>query len=159
MSYFYETHQNTLDDKGRLVIPAAFRRDAPPEILAADMMVTPHKEGYLEVRPDEEWQKYIEFVKQQPVSAKVKREYLRALYSTSQRVRIDRQNRLMLSPRLRKVVTGTEDPGKAEVILLGAGTYFEIRPTDSFEGEDAMIEKVTDLRDQVEEAIGEGFFG
>ncbi len=159
MSYFYETHTNTLDEKGRLVIPAAFRRDAPAEVLDADMMVTPHKEGYLEVRPEEEWQKYIEFVKSQPVSAKLKREYLRVLHSTSQRVRVDKKNRLMLSPWSRKHLLGGDENGKAEVILLGAGTYFEIRTADTFEGEDAMVAKVTDLRDEVEDAIGEGFYG
>ncbi|HEB83517.1 MAG TPA: hypothetical protein ENI92_00805 [Bacteroidetes bacterium] len=159
MSYFHQIHFNTLDEKGRIVIPAAFRRDAPPEILASDFWISPDREGFLTVRPDPVWKRYVAFVESLSLDVRTKRSYLRGLHATVQRTSIDRQNRLVLAPQMRKVLTGERNNDKEEVVIVGSGTYFELWPRDRFEGEDTILDTLSKLRDQVEGIVGEGFSG
>ena len=55
---FIGTHSAVLDEKSRMVMPAGFRKDNQPEVLNGDFYITPHREGFLVVRPAVIWNKY-----------------------------------------------------------------------------------------------------
>jgi transcriptional regulator MraZ len=155
LSNFTQTHHLALDSKGRLVIPATFRKEAAPEILLGDFYISPEKDGYLTVRPDPEWSDFISFVKRSKVTTAKKKSYLKYLNALSQKTKIDGQNRLVLSPQMRKALGIKKDEGRVELIVVGAGDYFEILKLEDFEGEDAMLEAASDLRDEMESLVDE----
>lgn len=146
-----------MDDKGRIFMPAAFRRDAPPEILASEFHVSPEKEaergGFLIARPHEEWKSHLESIQRAPVPRRTIREYLKIQNALSQKTTLDRQNRLVLSPQMRTALNLEAEHGKVELVLVGAGTYFEIWLADRFEGEEALLDKAMELRDQLDSVI------
>jgi len=153
LSYFHQIHYVTMDDKGRIFMPAAFRHDAPPEILAGNFHMSPEKGGYLTARPKVEWEAYLKFIKRTKISAAKKNKYLKYLNALSQKTNLDRQNRLVLTPQLRKAMGLEADHGKVNLALLGAGEYFEIYIAENFVGEDAMLEEASLLREEIESVI------
>ncbi len=159
VSYFNQIHYNTLDEKGRIVIPAVFRHDATPEILAGDFRITPDPNGYLTVRPESEWLTYLEYIQGLNWIIGKKRRFLRGLHALSQKTSLDRQNRLVLSPQMRKALGLEDNHGSVEMAIIGAGTYFELYLSETFEGEESLLDQVSALRDEVEGIDGEGFSG
>ena len=154
---FYQIHDNALDERGRIFMPATFRRDVAPEILAGDFHITPEKDGHLIVRPRFEWEAFIARIKRAQVESRVKTDYLKALNALSQKTQLDRQNRLVLSAQMRKALGVRPDEGRVELAIVGAGDYFEIWRAENFEGEDALLEKASDLRDRIESVIDETY--
>jgi len=149
VSFFYQHHRNALDAKGRVFMPAAFRRDAPPEILAGEFLVTPEPDGHLIVRPKTVWDSFIEEIRTQSgLSRGERNELLTVMYSLAQTASIDRQNRLVLSPQTRKALGISPEEGKVDLVLVGAGTHFEIWRADRWAGENVMLQRAGELLDK-----------
>ena len=157
MGYFYQHHHNTLDEKGRIFMPAAFRRDAPPDVLAGEFLVTPEPDGHLIVRPKAVWDAFIEEIRTQPgLSRGERNELLTVMYSLAQAASIDRQNRLVLSPQTRKALGIAPDEGKVDLILVGAGSQFEIWRADRWVGEEVMLKRAGELLDKFNSYVDPG---
>ena len=154
---FYQIHDNAMDDRGRIFMPATFRRDVPADILCGDFHITPEKDGHLVVRPKFEWEANIARIKRAQVESRVKKEYLKALNALSQKTQLDRQNRLVLSPQMRKALGVQPDEGRIELAIVGAGDYFEIWRAENFEGDESLLEKASELRDRIESVIDETY--
>lgn len=157
MSIFHQIHYNAMDEKGRVVIPATFRRDAPPEILAGEFHITPEKDGHLIVRPKPEWERFLNRIRRASVKSSVKAEYIKIMNALSQKTSLDRQNRLVMSPQLRRKMDIAPEDGRVELAIVGAGDYFEIWRSDRFEGEDAMLDKAALLLDEIDSVIDDEF--
>ncbi len=154
---FSGTHRNVLDKKGRLVIPSAFRKSNTDDVLNRPFWVTPEKEGCLIVRPDHEWHRYKSAVKRLQVPLKEKREYLRALNGTTERITLLQQSRMMIAPRLRTWVVGSDEYENLEVVILGEDEHFEIMHPDAFEGDLGLIEKLREYSSKWDDVISEEY--
>jgi MraZ protein len=122
-----------VDHKGRLAVPAAFRRS----LEAANQRTLVLAKGYdgeIEVHPLSGWEKYEEdTLLALPRYKKEARRFMRRRAASAAEVEMDSQGRIML-PRHLMEYAGVE----GEVIISGAISYFEIwdpAKFDTFDGE------------------------
>ncbi len=118
---FLGRYEHSIDEKGRLTIPARYR-----ELLEDGAYVTLGFEHNLIVHPVASFEELSAKVSQLAFTNPIARELKRFIFSTAERCEIDKAGRILLPQFLREMakVDGT-------VILVGAGTYFEIwSPSD-----------------------------
>jgi MraZ protein len=133
-SYFH-----TMDNKGRVSIPARYR-----EILKERKdrhIILTNWSGYILAFPQAEWSKFEEGLAQQPILDKKSRDLQRFIISGAEECSLDRQGRILVSPNLRDYARLSR-----EVCLVGAIRCFEIWDRSTFESH----------RKQLEENIDEG---
>ena len=128
---------HTIDNKGRLTIPAKFRTD-----LAAGLIVTRGIDRCLVIYPTEEWRQLAEQVSALPVTDRRARTLRRLVFANASDVIPDKHGRVLIPPRLREYADLN-----GEVIITGLNTYIEVWNLDSWgeerervEGNDADIE-------------------
>lgn len=126
---FLGKHYNSLDAKGRLIIPAPFRET----LASADssMLVVTNEafDKCLCAYPADEWKQLVEKVKALPQTSDAVKYYLRRVIGSAVKYDIDRQGRILLSPALR-----TDAELQSEVVLIGLGNRIEIWDREAFEG-------------------------
>jgi MraZ protein len=109
----------TLDEKGRLRIPARFR-----EVLQkhrGDTLIVTMMDGYLVSYPLEAWEKFEEKALALSQIQPQQRDFVRFVISGAVECEFDRQGRILIPPILR------EEAGlEREVFLAGMLTSFEI---------------------------------
>jgi MraZ protein len=113
---FLGEYTHTIDDKGRLTIPAKFRAE-----LASGMVVTRGFDNNLMVYPLGEWEKLAQEILQKPQTEARIREFRRRVFSGAVDVEPDRQGRILVPPYLREFA-GLEN----EVVLVGMFNYIEV---------------------------------
>jgi MraZ protein len=92
---FYGTFRHAVDSKGRVALPAQFRRDLGGAVIA------PGAENRLVIRPAAEWQEYEQHFRLTNESSADQRLYMRHLYAGAREVEVDAQGRILLSPEHR----------------------------------------------------------
>jgi MraZ protein len=135
---FSGKYYNSLDPKGRLIIPAPFR-----EILSSNhsskLFITNEVfDRCLCAYPVDEWQKLIEKINQLPQTSKAVKYFMRRVIGSAVECDIDKQGRVLISSALR-VDAGLSN----EVVLIGLGNRIEIWDKNEFEGiaDPAKIDK------------------
>ncbi|MCI4429405.1 MAG: division/cell wall cluster transcriptional repressor MraZ [Burkholderiales bacterium] len=107
----------TLDNKGRLAMPARHR-----EVLSAmgvnQLTVTKHPAGSLMIFPRPAWDAFRDRVAALPMDASG---WKRVFLGNAMDVEIDASSRLLISPELRASAGLTR-----EVMLIGMGSHFEL---------------------------------
>ena len=129
MSGFSGKHYNSLDPKGRLIVPAPFR-----EILSSNhsskLIITNEVfDRCLSAYPVDEWQKLIEKVGQMPQTSKAVKYFMRRVIGSAIECEIDKQGRILVAAALR-----ADAALDSEVVLLGLGNRIEIWNRNEFEG-------------------------
>lgn len=119
---FLGEYSHTIDDKGRLTIPARFRGE-----LAAGLVVTRGFDQNLVVYPINEWEKLATDIMSRPVSDTNVREFRRRVFSGAIDLEPDRQGRILLPPYLREFAAIQN-----EVTLVGMYNYIELWQADSW---------------------------
>jgi MraZ protein len=114
---FYGTDRYTIDDKGRLAIPAHTRRTAGKN---TTFLLVPGFEGCLSLYDEAQWARVEERLQQLP-GKRMDRAFKRALLMDAKRVTMDAQGRITIPSAL----LGRAGLGK-EAVLLGQGTHIEI---------------------------------
>lgn len=139
----------TVDDKGRLAIPTAYREQVAGEC-ANRLVITynPFESGCLWLFPYAEWEKVRDQVMALSSVKKVHRDMQMKLVGAAAQVEPDGAARILL-PASQRSTTGIEK----KAVLLGMGNKFElwseqahlakIRQTI---GEDEISDEMTDLR-------------
>jgi MraZ protein len=126
---FSGKHYNSLDPKGRLIVPAPYR-----EILSSNhssqLIITNEVfDRCLCAYAVDEWQKLIEKVNQMPQTSDAVKYFMRRVIGSAVECEIDKQGRVLVSSALRV------DAGlNSEVVLLGLGNRIEIWNRNEFEG-------------------------
>lgn len=92
---FMGTYEHTLDDKGRLILPASFRSK-----LAAGAVTVP-LDRCMAILPPEEFERMATHLKGQVSQGKADLDHLRAFASLADEVVPDSQGRMRLAPHLR----------------------------------------------------------
>jgi transcriptional regulator MraZ len=138
---FTGTHRVRVDEKGRLAVPAIFRRQLPE-----GSFLSVGQDGVLTIYPPEQWQSLSERLRD-PLLGPERRALSRALYATATPCEFDGQGRIILAPEQRRLA-GIEVRSTAAVI--GSGSRVEIwaeERWDNYSGE--ALERFTELADRV----------
>ena len=111
-------YQYSLDDKGRVVIPAPFR-----DFVEDGLVLTRGMEGCLYVFPLDRWKKIEEQLVNLPLTDAEARAFVRFFYSGAHKTRMDSASRVLIPPPLR-LFAGLKEGG--EVVIAGAPGRLEI---------------------------------
>ena len=134
---FIGTHSGVLDEKSRMVLPAGFRKDNQPEVLSGDFYITPHREGFLVVRPAVIWENYKSLIlSDDELDGVQKRKFIRLLCNNSVKIKLDNQHRIVLSQGLRHKLEFSDDKPRQKMAVVGCGDFLEIWPEAIYRGED-----------------------
>ena len=137
----------TLDDKGRVAIPAA-HRELVAQVSANRLVVTynPFESGCLWIFPQNEWERVRDEVNALPSVKAVHRSLQMKLVGAAAHVEPDGNGRILL-PASQRVAAGIEK----RAVLLGMGNKFELW------GEQAHLAKIRETigEDQITEDMAE----
>jgi len=131
---FLGEYTHTIDDKGRLTIPAKFRG-----LLAAGLVVTRGFDQNLMLFPFEGWQELADRIAQRPLADEDVRAFRRRVFSGAIDLVPDRQGRILLPPYLRDFA-GID----GEVVIAGMYNYLEIWGTEAWQNVRESIENNSD---------------
>ncbi len=133
---------HTIDDKGRLTIPAKFRAD-----LNAGLIVTRGIDRCLAIYSMEEWGRLAKQVSALPMTDRRARAFRRLVFANAFDSIPDKHGRVLIPPHLREYADLD-----SEAILTGLNTYIEVWNPDSWgaereyiEGDETNIEGWADL--------------
>jgi MraZ protein len=113
---FLGEYTHTIDDKGRLTIPARFRGD-----LAAGLVVTRGFDQNLMIFPLNGWQEMAERILSRPLADESVRSFRRRVFSGAVDLVPDRQGRIVLPNYLRDFARID-----SEVVVAGMYNYLEV---------------------------------
>ncbi len=109
-------YQHSLDEKGRLIIPAKFRED-----LGENFVVTRGLDNCLFAYPLSQWKIIEEKVKELPTSQAETRAFVRMFFSGAVEVELDKQGRIVIPQQLREHAHIDRD-----TYVIGVSTKVEI---------------------------------
>ena len=109
-------YQHTIDEKGRIIIPAKFR-----EALGASFIITRGLDNCLFVYPREEWNQLEQRLKSLPSMAANARAFARLLFSGACECEWDKQGRVNVPAHLREYARLEKD-----CTVIGVSTRVEI---------------------------------
>ncbi len=129
MPGFSGKHYNSLDPKGRLIIPAPFR-----EILSSNhsskLIITNEVfDRCLCAYPVDEWQKLTDKVSRMPQTSDAVKYFTRRVIGSAVECEIDRQGRVLVSAALR-----TDAGLNSDVVLIGLCNRIEIWDRSEYDG-------------------------
>lgn len=123
---FVGTYDHTIDDKGRVAIPADIRSELASELPGGEpvrMYVTFADSDSLALYTEAEWKKQSEALERRELTDELN-EYLKVRYSLAGRAELDKAGRIRLPDHLMKMV-GLEP--KSNVALIGVRDRLEVR--------------------------------
>lgn len=112
----YGEYPYSIDDKGRVVVPPAFR-----EFVEDGMILTRGMEGCLYIFPLANWRRVEEQLEGLPLTDRDSRAFVRFFYSGAAKARLDNQFRVSVPQPLR-AFAGLE----TEVVVAGAPSRLEL---------------------------------
>jgi MraZ protein len=126
MAFFRGRYDYSIDDKGRVNIPAKFRKSLAPE---ADetFVICRAPDGCLWAYPQDAWEKFEDSLEKMSLT-KEGNKFQRMIQNSLSDSKIDKQGRVTLSP-MQMELAGI---GKS-VTLIGRRRYIEIWDTQRFE--------------------------
>lgn len=126
---FVGEYQHTLDEKGRVALPARFR-----ELLGPRFILARGLDECLFIYPQDEWDKLVDKLKSMPIAQSDFRSFARYFLAGAVEVETDKQGRFVLPSHLREHAGLTR-----EVSILGVGNRLEIWDRNKWEEAKARI--------------------
>jgi len=123
---FYGQFRHSIDNKGRLIIPAKFR-DTLRENFIEKFWVTRGIERCVYVYTPREWNLLIAKFKELSISSGKARDFVRGMVANASEVECDKQGRIMLPQNLLAIAGITRD-----VVVAGILSRFEIWDEESW---------------------------
>jgi len=115
------SHLATIDDRGRVKVPAVFRKQIQEHFGTTTFFITSVKGDCALVYPARSWQGIKDRIASQPPSRSPVRKFRRATSYYGQSAAMDPQGRLLIHPRLR-VDAGLDE----EVLVMGQVDHLEV---------------------------------
>jgi MraZ protein len=115
------------DEKGRLKVPADFKRDIDEGYESARFYITSRNGQTAELHPMEEWEKIEQKLASVPTSNPYRKKFLEITNYYGQVVDMDAQGRLLLPALLREKANL-----KGDVAVVGMLTYLEVRNLEAY---------------------------
>ncbi len=122
---FEGEHTVSMDDKGRVSIPAGFRETLRRLYDDERVVITRDYDGCLRVYPPKEWDKNLQKFRTLNTNNRQARYYARFVIASATTCSPDKQGRVLVSPTLRQ----SADLNK-QVIFAGGPDYFEVWSAD-----------------------------
>lgn len=113
---FMGEYHHTIDEKGRIIIPAKFR-----EMLGEKFIVTRGIENCLFIYPNDEWQKIVTKLESLPFTKRDARQFVRFFLSGATIAEFDKQGRVNLTTPLIDYAKLNKD-----CVVIGTGSRLEI---------------------------------
>lgn len=135
-------YQHSIDEKGRLAIPAKFRK-----ILASGVVVTKGLDGCLYLYPLSEWEKLAEKLSKLPINQADSRAFSRMVLAGASHAEIDSQGRALIPDYLRKYAGIS-----SRAVIVGLYNRAEIWEEGRWQQYRTGIEQKTD---EIAERLGE----
>jgi transcriptional regulator MraZ len=126
---FRGNHPTRVDDKGRLKVPAEFKR-VIDEKYGQQFYITSLDGKVAQIYPFEEWERIEQKLASLSTFNPAKKKFLSRVNYWGQQVEIDCQGRLLIPQLLRE-----NAEIKGEVAVLGNLTYLEVRNMEAFRQE------------------------
>ncbi|WP_059052172.1 division/cell wall cluster transcriptional repressor MraZ [Paenibacillus senegalimassiliensis] len=120
---FMGEFQHSIDDKGRIIIPAKFR-----DLLGSSFVVTRGLDQCLFVYPSQEWEVLEQKLKALPLMKSDARAFTRFFFSGATECEWDKQGRVNLPGNLRQYAKLEKD-----CVVLGVSNRVEIWSKDTWE--------------------------
>jgi MraZ protein len=138
---FLGTFRHQVDGKGRVAVPAQFRRGLPNGSIVAF-----GPEGRLMLYPAEEFDALVERYRRTSETPAEEREFNRRLFGSAREVELDAQGRLLLAADHRTFARITE-----RAVFTGVGNVVEVVGEEVWEAENAGLDasSFTQLHDRV----------
>ena len=138
---FIGSYHHQVDGKGRVAVPAQFRKGLPP-----GSVVAVGSEGRLVIRPPDEWSSVEQRFRLTADTPAEERRYLRFLYASAREVDLDAQGRLLLTEDHRRWGSIGD-----RAVFVGLGNVVEVVGEDVWERENAELDPdaFTNLGDRV----------
>jgi MraZ protein len=121
---------HTIDDKGRIVIPARFRGVIRAE--DADGLIVSTLDDCLLAYTFSEWAKLEDRIKQIPEKGEILRRFRRIFIGSAHECLCDKHDRILIPPTLREEADLVKD-----IVLAGVTDHFEIWSRERWEREKA----------------------
>jgi MraZ protein len=144
---FRSTSNHTIDEKGRIIIPARFR-----DVIKANgdegVMVS-RIDGHLRAYTYDEWREIEAKARNQPKKNARMRRVIRFFIGDAVDCTWDKQDRILISPTMREYAGLDRD-----IVLVGALEYFEIWSKDNYQKEYQAYEddlQTEEARDEIAE--------
>lgn len=132
---FLGEYTHSIDEKGRLTIPAKFRGR-----LASGLVVTRGLDRNLLVFTMDGWEELAQRITQRPISDRSARAFSRRVFSGAVDLVPDRQGRILLPTPLREFANLVD-----EAVIIGMYNYAEIWNADSWNPVRADFENDDDI--------------
>ena len=144
---FYGTFRHAVDSKGRVALPAQFRRDLGGAVIA------PGPENRLVIRPAAEWQELEQRFRLTGGNSAEQRLYIRHLHAGARPIDVDAQGRILLSPEHRSFAR-IED----RAVFVGVSNVVEVVGEAVWDAESGALdpETFTELGDRLGRAVSAG---
>ena len=123
---FRGNHPTRVDEKGRLKLPAEFKREIE-EKYGTKFYITSEDGETAKIYPIEEWEKVEQKIMQMPNSVPAKKRLLNWTSYYGQNAEMDAQGRVLLPQILREKANVVGD-----VAVFGKLTYLEVTNMDAF---------------------------
>jgi MraZ protein len=121
-------YQSRADEKGRVKVPADFKRELDARDSGGKFYVTSRDGKFAQVWPLEEWQAYEQIIKDKlPVSNPLRQKLINAYSFYGQEVEMDNQGRLLLPSLLRE-----QADLKGDLSIVGKLEYLEVHNYETF---------------------------
>ncbi len=137
---FMGEYQHSLDDKGRLIMPAKFR-----ELLDEPFVVTRGLDNCLFVYPQQEWCILEEKLKSLPMTSKDARAFVRFFFSGATECELDKSGRISLPQNLREYAALEKD-----VVISGVLNRIELWSKDRW---DHYLAETADSYEEIAETM------
>lgn len=116
-------YQNSLDVKGRIIVPAKFRDE-----LGYKCVLTKGLDSCLYIYPMDEWMKFQEKLAKLPLSDSKARAFVRYFYASAVEAEVDKQGRLTIPQSLRSYAKIEK-----ELVTIGVLDKVEIWSKQAYE--------------------------
>ncbi|HUH07245.1 MAG TPA: division/cell wall cluster transcriptional repressor MraZ [Egibacteraceae bacterium] len=120
---FLGEYRHTLDPKGRLILPSAFRED-----LSEGLVLTMGMDRCLDVHPSDGWQRVVDGLRNLRSTDRRQRMFARMITSSAHPESLDRQGRITIPGRLREYAALSKD-----ITVVGADSRLELWDTAAWE--------------------------
>ena len=133
---FLGQYTYTLDDKGRLTIPARFREE-----LTGSIVITRGLDHCLTLYPMDIWDEIAQKVNAVPITDPRGRALRRVFFADAMSAELDRQGRILIPDRLREIA-GLDLT--AEAVIVGLDRFIEIWTPERWEEANARQMEMMD---------------
>ena len=144
---FVGKHNNSIDSKNRLIVPARFREELRGKCIIAKAL-----DKCLTIYTMEEWKKFVDKLDELPTSNPNSRRVKRHFHSSAAECDIDKQGRLTIPQELREYAGITKD-----LITVGSNRTIEVWSREYWEAE--LDPQTGELLDASEVAEGLEVYG